>query len=76
MPVNVFVLQACNDSQPTLLVLPDDASQMRIPPHLRAADWKYFITTISDDALIGGSVWIVDALIQRDGYLIVPQARC
>lgn len=75
MPVNVFVLQAGNDSLPTLLVMPDDAPQMVIPKHLQAANWKYFITTISDDTLIGGSAWIVDELIQRDGYLIVPQVR-
>jgi hypothetical protein len=49
---------------------------MVIPKHLRAADWKYFITTISDDEVIGGSAWVVDALIQRDGYLLVPRAHC
>ena len=76
MQVNVFLLQAGNDSQPTLLVLPDDAPQMVIPKHLRAADWRYLITTISDDEVIGGSSWVVDELIHRDGYLIVPQANC
>jgi hypothetical protein len=76
MQVNVFLLQAGNDSPPTLLVLPDDAPQMVIPKHLRAADWKYCITTISNDALIGGSAWVVDELIQRDGYLLVPWAHC
>ena len=57
-----------------LLVLPDDAPQMVIPRHLRAADWEYFITTVSGDEVIGGSRWIVDELINRDGYLIVPPA--
>jgi hypothetical protein len=55
MEVNVFLLQASNDSPPTLLVLPDYAPQMVIPKHLRAADWKYLITTVSDDELIRGS---------------------
>lgn len=76
MEVNVFLLQASNDSPPTLLVLPDDAPQMVIPKHLQAADWKYLITTISVDELIGGSPWVVDELIHRDGYLIVPWANC
>ena len=75
MQVNVFLLQAGNDSPPTLLVLPDDAPQMVIPKHLRAADWKYFLTTISGDTLIGGSAWIVDELIHRDGYVLVPRAH-
>lgn len=73
MQVNVFLLQAGNDSRPTLLVLPDYGPTAEIPKHLRAADWQYALTTISDDALIGGSGWIVDALIQRDGYMLVPQ---
>ena len=76
MQVNVFLLQASNDSAPILLVLPDDAQQMVIPRHLRAADWKYSITTISGDTLIGGSAWVVDELIHRDGYVLVPRAHC
>lgn len=72
MQVNVFLLQAGNDSAPTLLVLPDDAPQMTIPRHLRAADWQYSITTVSDDDIIGGSQWIVDELLYRDGYMLVP----
>ncbi|WP_332700983.1 hypothetical protein [Devosia sp.] len=31
MPVNVFVLRAGNDSQPALLVLPDDVPQVVVP---------------------------------------------
>lgn len=73
MQVNVFVLYAGNDSRPTLLLLlvPDDKPQMAIPKHLRAWGWQYFITTVSGDELIGGSPWVVDELLHRDGYLLV-----
>lgn len=71
MQVNVYLLQAENDSLPALLVLPDREPPIAIPSHLRAGDWHYSITTISDDRLIGGPAWLVDALIQRDGYLLL-----
>ena len=74
MQVNVFVLMASNDSRPTLLLLPDDKPQMAIPKHLRPWGWRYFITTVSGDDLIGGSPWVVDELLHRDGYLLVQAA--
>ncbi|MGB3338242.1 MAG: hypothetical protein WBA73_13790 [Devosia sp.] len=74
MQVNVFVLKAGNDSGPTLLLLPDNKPCMTIPEHLRPWGWQYFITTVSADDLIGGSPWVVDELLQRDGYLLVPAA--
>jgi hypothetical protein len=74
MQVNVFVLKAGNDSRPTLLLLPDDKPQMIIPEHLRPWGWQYFITTVSGDDIIGGSAWVVDELIHRDGYLLLQAA--
>lgn len=71
MQVNVFVLKAGNDCRPTLLLVPDDKPQMAIPKHLRAWGWQYFITTVSGDELIGGSPWVVDERLHRDGYLLV-----
>ena len=75
MQVNVFMLKAGNDSWPTLLLLPDNQPRMTIPEHLRPWGWQYFITTVSADNLIGRSPWVVDELLQRDGYLLVPAAR-
>lgn len=74
MQVNVFILKAGNDSRPTLLLLPDDRPQMSIPKHLRTWGWQYFITTVSGDDLIGGSTWLVDELLRRDGYALVQAA--
>ena len=74
MQVNVFVLKASNDSRPMLLLLPDDKPQIAIPKHLRAWGWQYFMTTVSGDALIGGSPWVVDELLHRDGYLLAQAA--
>jgi len=68
MRVNIFVLKAGNDSQPALLLLPDDKPQMIIPEHLQPWGWQYFMTTVSGDDLIRNSTWAVDARIQRDGY--------
>ena len=74
MQVNVFMLRAGNDSRPTLLLLPDDRAHMVIPRHLRPWGWQYFMTTVSGDDLIGGSSWVVDELLRRDGYLLVQAA--
>jgi hypothetical protein len=72
MQVNVFVLKAGNDSGPTLLLLPDNKPRMTIPEHLRPWGWQYFITTVSADDLIGRSPLVVDELLERDGYVLVP----
>ena len=74
MRVNVFVLKAGKDSRPTLLLLPDDKPEISIPEHLRSWGWEYFITTVSGDEVIGGTAWLVDELLHRDGYALVQAA--
>lgn len=68
--VHIFILKAVNDSQASLLVLPD-APNSTVPSHLRAADWKYFLTTSSDDELIGGAGSALEELLRRDGYVLL-----
>ena len=69
MQVNVFFLRASNDCRPTLLLIPDDKPNVAIPKHLRPWNWEYFFTTVSTDTLIGGSTFLVDELLRRDGYV-------
>lgn len=67
--VHVFILRAANDSKASLLLLPD-VPKSTVPPHLRAADWKYLLTTSTDDDLVGGSSMALEKLLRRDGYML------
>lgn len=68
--VHVFILKAANDSKASLLVLPD-IPKSTVPPHLRAADWRYLLTTSTDDDLVGGSSLVLEKLLRRDGYMLL-----
>lgn len=70
MIVHVFILKAANDSQASLLVLPA-IPKSTVPPHLCAADWRYLLTTSTDDALVGGSSLALEKLLRRDGYMLL-----
>lgn len=74
--VHIFILKAVNDSRASLLVLPD-VPKAAVPSHLQAADWKYFLTTSSDDELIGGAGSALEELLKRDGYVLLraPNSR-
>lgn len=74
MRVHVFILEAGNDSRPSLLVLPD-LPRTAIPPHLLAANWQYFFSTSTDDDIIGDAAALIESLIESNGYVLFVSTK-
>jgi hypothetical protein len=70
MQVNVFIANAAGGEGKTLLVLPYEP-MASIPRHLQGADWSYFVTTTTDDKVIGAPAATVEASIAEHGYSLV-----
>jgi hypothetical protein len=72
LQVMIFISNANNDAPgpPSLLILPD-APRAVVPRHLQSANWTYFATTTSDDALIGATAEKVETDLAVDGYSVV-----
>lgn len=73
MQVNVFIseVDGTMGAAPRLLILPAGPNAA-IPENLRSYEWTYFVTTTTDDKLIGAATEFVEAGITRHGYALVP----
>jgi hypothetical protein len=71
MQVIVFISKVDQSgSAPRLLILPD-RPDVAIPPHLRDTEWTYFVTTSSNDKLIGAAAARIEAELVTEGYSMV-----
>jgi hypothetical protein len=70
MQVNIFIARDDQRSPHALLVLPF-GPMAAIPHELRHLDWEHFVTTMTDDKLLGASAKTIEAELARSGFALV-----
>jgi len=70
MQVNIFISRKDGRSPDALLVLPF-GPQADIPPDLRHLCWQHFLTTLTDDKLLGAKPGAIEADLAESGFALV-----
>mgnify|MGYP004543734035 CR=1 FL=1 len=70
MQVNIFIARDDRQTPHKLLVLPFGPNAA-IPQQLQHLDWQHFVTTLTDDKLLGASAKTIEIDIARSGFAVV-----
>jgi hypothetical protein len=70
MQVNIFIARDDGQVPHALLVLPY-GPMAAIPDKLRHLDWEHFVTTMTDDKLLGASAKVIETDLAASGFALV-----